>query len=178
MRFLAAIGVLAIAIAIGGAVYFFAGFYDVAAAGGGNPAVEWAVRNVREASVDRYMKAPPEPQWFSKPETVQAGAHEFVEEGCVRCHGAPGVKPDKFASGMDPNPPDLGEATKDDEPRHIFWIVKNGIRMTGMPAFGTHTPDDDIWKLVAFLKQMHAVQPQQFKEWASAGEAPDLTSSQ
>jgi len=175
---LAAIGVLAIAAAIAGAVYFFAGFYDVAAAGGGNPAVEWVVRNVREASVDRHMQAPPQPQWFSKPETVQAGAHEFVEEGCVRCHGAPGVKPDKFAAGMDPMPPDLGEATKDDEPKHIFWIVEHGIRMTGMPAFGAHTPKDDIWKLVAFLKQMHTVQPEQFKEWAAEGEQPGLTSSQ
>jgi mono/diheme cytochrome c family protein len=170
MRFLAAIGVLAICVAIAGAVYFFGGFYNVAASEGGNPLIEWAVVSVREASLDRHFHAPPPPAWFSDPKTVAAGAHEFVEEGCVRCHGGPGVKPDKFAQGMEPKPPDLKEVGEDDEPAHIFWVIKTGIRMTGMPAFGGHAGDDEIWRAVAFIKHIKDVSPEDFKTWSAAGE--------
>ncbi len=154
MRFLAFIGALAICVVIAGAVYFFGGFYDVSAASGGIPVVEWSARAVREASMDKHAHAPAPPSWFSDAKTVQAGAHEFAEEGCVDCHGAPGRKPDKFAQGMDPNPPDLGKAVAHDPPAHVFWVIKNGIRMTGMPAFGGHMKDDEIWRAVAFAQHM------------------------
>ncbi len=178
MRFLAFIGVLAIAVAIAGGAYFYGGFYDVSAAAGGNPAVEWSLENVREASVAKHYQAPPSPAWFSTPKAVQEGAHEFSEEGCVRCHGAPGVKPEKFAQGMEPNPPDLGKATKDDPPAKVFWTVKNGIRMTGMPAFGGHMKDDEIWRAVAFAQHEESVTPEQYKTWSAAhGEAGEHESA-
>ena len=136
MRILALIGVLAVAVSVASGIYFYGGFYDVSADTGGNPAVEWSLESVREASIDKHYQTTAAPAWFSTPKAVQAGAHEFAEEGCVRCHGAPGRARDKFAKGMNPEPPDLGKATKDDPPAKVFWIVKNGIRMTGMPAFG------------------------------------------
>ena len=167
MRLLAVIGALAIAAIVAGGVFFFGGFYDVSAVNGGDQAVEWAVRNVREASVHRQAKAPPQPAWFGKPETVKAGAQEFAEEGCANCHGAPGVKPEKFARGMDPDPPDLGRVGRKADPAAIFWVVKHGIRMTGMPGFGDHVKDEDIWKLTAFVKQMSGTSPATFKQWTS-----------
>jgi hypothetical protein len=173
LRFLAGLGVLAIVLVVAAAVYFFTGFYNVSALAGGNPALEWAVRNVREASVDTHAAAPAVPQWFSDPKTVAAGAHEFVEEGCVRCHGAPGRKPDKFARGMNPDPPSLAEAGRDDEPGQIFWTIKNGIRMTGMPAFGGRTKDDEIWRAVAFIKHFDEVTPEQFKAWSGGEHGED-----
>ena len=170
MRFLAFIGVLAICVAIAGAVYFFGGFFSVSAADGGNAAVSWALENVREASIDKHYQAPSPPSWLRDNKTVQTGAHEFAEEGCVNCHGAPGHKPDRFAKGMDPNPPDLGEATKDDPPAKVFWTIKNGIRMTGMPAFGGHMKDDEIWRAVAFAQHMTGVTPEQYKQWSAQAE--------
>ncbi|MGJ4964160.1 c-type cytochrome [Bradyrhizobium sp. HKCCYLRH3061] len=171
MRTLAAIGVLAICLATAGAIYFFGGFYDVAAAGGGNSVVAWAVANVREASLNQHVEAPATPAWFDDSKTVAAGAHEFAEEGCARCHGAPGRKPDKFAQGMEPRPPDLGDVTADDSPGYIYWVVKNGIRMTGMPAFRSHADDDEIWRAVAFVKHMKQVDANQFKQWSVDGES-------
>lgn len=170
MRFLAAIGVLAICAAIAGGVYFFGGFFNVAAANGGNAAVDWAVRNVREASIGMHAHAPAPPSWFNDPKTIHSGAHEFAEEGCVDCHGAPGRKPDKFAQGMDPNPPDLGKAVAHDEPGKVFWIVKHGIRMTAMPAFGRHMEDDEVWRAVAFAQHEESVTPTQFRQWSGLGQ--------
>ena len=174
MRFLtgllALVGVVAICLAITGVVYFFGGFYDVSAARGGNAPVAWAVRNVREASVNSHYHAPKPPAWFNTPKAVQEGAHEVTEEGCVRCHGAPGRKPDRFARGMDPNPPDLGKAVSHDPPEKVFWVIKNGIRMTGMPAFGNHMKDDEIWRAVAFAQNEGSVTPMQYEKWSKAGE--------
>ncbi len=173
MRFLAFIGALAICAAIAGVVYFFGGFYDVSVAAGGNPAVQWSVRAVREASVGQHARSSAPPAWFNDAKTVQAGAHEFAEEGCVDCHGAPGRKPAKFAQGMDPDPPDLGKHVAHDPPGHVFWIIKNGIRMTGMPAFGGHMSDDEIWRAVAFAQRMGGVTPEQYQQWSAQGEAGD-----
>ena len=52
-------------------------------------------------------------------------------------------------------------------PEELFWVVKNGIRMTGMPAFGGHASDDEIWRAVAFVKQMKKITPDQFKQWTA-----------
>jgi cytochrome c553 len=171
MRVLAFIGALAICAVIAGGIYFFGGFYNVSAATGGNPAVEWSARAVREASVGQHAQASKPPPWFNDAKTVTAGAHEFAEEGCVDCHGAPGRKPDKFAKGMDPNPPDLGKAVAHDPPGHVFWVIKNGIRMTGMPAFGGHMKDEEIWRAVAFAQHMAGVTPEQYQRWSAQVEA-------
>lgn len=165
MRFLAAIGALAILAAVASGVYFFDGYFDVAALNGGNAAVEWAVAQVREASIDRHAHAPSVPAWFNDAKTVRAGAHEFTEEGCVLCHGAPGQKREKFTQGMNPKPPDLAVANADDPPGYVFWIVRHGIRMTAMPAFGGHVGDDEIWRVVSFIKHLSKITPADYKAW-------------
>ena len=164
MRILSAIGALAIAIAIASIIYLFGGFYDISAAKDANPALAWTLQHVRERSIDGHYSARPTPVWFGDPTTIKAGAREFSEEGCVVCHGAPGHKPEHFAEGMDPKPPDLAKVGKDNAPAKMFWIVKNGIRMTGMPAFGHHATDDEIWRAVAFVRHMDSVTPAQFKK--------------
>lgn len=173
MRLLAALCVVLIAVIAAGAVYFFGGFYDVAASPPGNPLIEWAVKNIRSASIEKHSQAPPTPSWFDDPKTVRAGAQEFTEEGCVRCHGAPGRKPDKFVEGMNPKPPGLAKASAPDAPGKVFWIVKHGIRMTGMPEFGSHASDDEVWRAVAFVKHLKQVTPTEYKAWSGSGDAAE-----
>ena len=65
-----------------------------------------------------------------------------------------------------PTPPDLTKIVKEREPRHLFWVVKNGINMTGMPSFGaTGMEDPEIWSVVAFLKKLPDVKEEDFKKW-------------
>jgi hypothetical protein len=57
------------------------------------------------------------------------------------------------------------------EPRELFWVVKNGIKMTGMPSFGAAgVPDKEIWSIVAFLKKLPSVSEADYKAWT--GPAP------
>lgn len=87
-------------------------------------------------------------------ETLRGGLAHF-RENCLLCHGAPGVDPGEIGQGLNPGAPDLTlpriQARTDGE---LFWITSNGIRMTGMPAFGPTHDENEIWQIVAFLRHL------------------------
>jgi len=167
MKLLALIGALAIVVAIAAAVYFFGGFYSVAGTQEDPGVVKWALINVRMASINRHATdAPPIP--IDDPANVQAGARAFATRGCTDCHGGPGVEWEKFSEGMHPDPPDLKDVVKERLPNELFWVVKNGINMTGMPSFGKiGVPDQEIWTIVAFLKKLPNVSEADYKTWTA-----------
>lgn len=171
MRFLATIGLLAIVAAAALAVYLFGGFYNVAANADDPAPVDWALVRIRQASVRSHGTASP-PFPLGESARIQEGARAFAQRGCINCHGAPGVSWAKFSEGLKPAPPDLKEIAPLTEPGQIFWVVKNGIRMTGMPSFGAiEVPDQEIWSMVAFIKALPSVSEEQFKTW-TASSAP------
>ena len=87
------------------------------------------------------------------PQAVASGFHHYADT-CLGCHGAPGISPKEFAQGLNPPAPKLTDSLGKLDDAELFWIIKHGIRMTGMPALGpTHT-DDDIWKVVAFVRHL------------------------
>jgi hypothetical protein len=168
MRFLAFIGALAIIIAVGAAAYFFGGYYNVAASLEDPGIVKWALIRVRMASIERHATeaAPAE---YDGPDKVQAGARAFLTRGCTNCHGGPGVPWAKFSEGLRPDPPDLKEIVNERTPADLFWVIKNGINMTGMPSFGAiEVPDAEIWTIVGFLKKLPSVKEADFKSWTAA----------
>jgi mono/diheme cytochrome c family protein len=168
MRFLAMIGGLAIVIAIGAALFFFGGFYSVAGTAEDPAVVNWALVQVRTASIDRYAQDQP-PAAFNDPASVQAGAKAFAAHGCTTCHGGPGVEWAKFSEGLHPDPPDLKEVVDHRSPAQLFWVVKNGINMTGMPSFAlAGVKDDEIWSIVAFLKKLPGVSEADYKAWTAS----------
>jgi hypothetical protein len=127
MRILALIGALAIAVALGAAGFFFGGFYSVAATAAEPGIINWALVNVRIASINRRATDSP-PVSLDNLTSVEAGARAFAARGCLNCHGGPGVKWAKFTEGMLPYPPDLKDLAKDREPPQLFWVVKKGYK--------------------------------------------------
>ena len=102
------------------------------------------------------------------PAIVQAGARAFAARGCVNCHGAPGANWQKFSEGLRPDPPDLKDVSGQREPAQLFWVIKNGIKMTGMPGFGlVGVEDKEIWSIVAFIKKLPNVSDADFKAWTA-----------
>lgn len=167
MRWLAAIGALAIVIGVGAAIFFFGGFYSVAGTAEDPAVVKWALEKVRLASIDRHATAKA-PAGFSSDDMTQAGARVFARLGCVNCHGAPGADWAKFSEGLRPDPPDLKDVAPARTPEQIFWTVKNGINMTGMPSFArAGASDDDLWRVTAFVKKLPQVSEDQFKQWTA-----------
>ena len=170
MRLLATIGALAIIFGIGIAVLFFGGYYSVAGTAEDPAAVTWALTKVRVASINRHATDVP-PASFSDTNMVQAGARAYASNGCANCHGAPGVMWLKYSEGLHPDPPDLKKVAGDLSPAQLFWIIKNGINMTGMPSFElAGVKDDEIWSIAAFVKNLPTVSEADYKSWTAAAE--------
>ena len=167
MRILAVIGALAIILGIGAAVFFFGGFYSVAGTAEDPPVVTWALTQVRNASISRHAQDQP-PSSINDPASVRAGAKAFAAHGCTTCHGGPCVSWAKSSEGLHPDPPDLKKVVDQRTPAQLFWIVKNGINMTGMPSFAlAGVKDDEIWSIVAFLKRLPGVSEADYKAWTA-----------
>ncbi len=132
--------------------------------------VAWALIRVREASIDRHAAGVSPPAGLDDPAMVQAGARAFAARGCPACHGAPGVEWAKFSEAIRPDPPDLKEVAQNDAVGRIFWVVKNGIKMTGMPGFSMIGADDkEIWSIAAFVKMLPKVSDADYKAWTAGG---------
>lgn len=96
----------------------------------------------------------------------------FVEH-CSVCHGVDGRGGTTFGRNMYPKVPDLTLAdTQQLKDGELFYIVSNGIRFSGMPAFGGEDSPQEIWHLVAFLRRLPQLSPEELKRmWETAGEA-------
>ncbi len=169
MRFLALIGALAIILAIGAAVFFFGGFYSVAESEDDPAIVSWALAHVRAASVARRATETP-PASLTDPAMVKAGARAYATIGCANCHGGPPDKDwAKWSEGLKPVPADLKVMAKERTAPELFWVIKNGVKMTGMPSFGlAGAPDQQIWTIVAFIKNLPSMSDEDYKSWTAS----------
>jgi mono/diheme cytochrome c family protein len=137
---------------LGAAGFVYSGLYDISATDQHLAPTYYAIRVTMERSVARRAKdidVPP----LGAPAQLERGL-SLYRAHCVQCHGAPGIAPGPFALGLTPLPTPLARSGKDRSPAHLYWVVKHGIKMTGMPAWEFRMPDDDLWAVVAFLKQL------------------------
>jgi mono/diheme cytochrome c family protein len=123
-------------------------------------------KRLAEVALDRSVarRAPKGPNPFAaSPGGLQGGIAHY-KEMCVFCHGAPGVDASEAGEGLNPPAPDLSLAkVQKRTDGELFWILQNGIRMTGMPAFGPTHKDEEIWKIVAFLRHLPKLTPEEEK---------------
>lgn len=140
--------------------FIHSGIFNVAATEQHSSVVAWILHTTMKKSVKTRagkLKIPTN-IIFSK----SKGLKDFGEM-CVLCHGAPGIKRSSIGIGLNPRPPALREKAKEWTMPELFWIVKNGIKMSGMPAFGpTHT-DEQIWQIVFFIKNLPDIKPQEYQ---------------
>lgn len=141
---------LVVLLLIAGAVAFIhSGIYDVSASVPHGAFSRWVMETTVHASVARRAGRVDVPD-LADDSLVLAGVNDF-ESMCVPCHGAPGKEPGEVGQGLNPPAPDLADSAREMSPAELFWVTKNGIRMTGMPAWGSTHADDALWPLVALL---------------------------
>lgn len=158
---LTAVAVVALAAGVG-LLVIHTGAYNVAATTPHLSITRWALNTLQQSSVSRRAAdiegAPPVDS-----AALATGFHHF-HAMCVQCHGAPGVDRGELGQGMRPRPPRLEEQAGAWTDAELFWIVKHGIRLAGMPAFGpTHT-DQDLWGIVAFTRRLETMSEEQYAE--------------
>lgn len=144
---LVAIVSVSAAAAVAAAVFAYSGIYNVAA---DDPHWDLTTRfleTVREQSVARRAQAVGDVPDLDDPQLVLKGAGQYAAM-CVNCHLAPGVPDNQLSRGLYPRPPRLNESQLD--ARKSFVVIKHGLKMSGMPAWGGDHGDDAVWSLVAF----------------------------
>ncbi|HKJ87363.1 MAG TPA: cytochrome c [Gammaproteobacteria bacterium] len=162
MTFLKHALILLLLVAVVGIAIMYSGIYNVSAEYPHPGIFKWFLDTTMERSVENHAKGVEAPADLDSPAMVQTGVKEFHED-CAGCHGAPGKEPAPPGKNMLPEPPDLKEAGEEMSPGEIYWVIKHGVRMTGMPAWGPHLEDKELWSLVALIKQFPEMTPQQYQ---------------
>lgn len=139
------------------------GIYNVAASHPHTKLTEWLTHETMIHSARRHAGSIEAPRAFTGKQLI-AGFCAY-ETHCVACHGAAAVAREQWVSGMEPSPPYLLDATSKWTPSELFWIVKNGIKMTGMPSWGDSMSDAQVWNVVAWLEASRQLPPQTYVRW-------------
>lgn len=93
---------------------------------------------------------------------LREGFKEF-DGMCIVCHGAPGKERSDIGKGLRPQPPNLAEVAQGWTSGQLFWIIKNGVKMTGMPAFGVTHDDKQLWSIVGFVRRLPRTSAQEYE---------------
>ena len=165
--FLLAMAAVVLAIA-GAAIYF--GLVNVSGTAQSPPAArllfEFALqRAVHEQA--QHVVAPP----LDGIDRLTRGAARY-RTSCEPCHRGPGVERSEIANVLNPAPADLSLTAGRWTPAEIFWIVKNGIRMSGMPAWGSIYSDEELWDVAALVHRLPRMSASEYAELERAAGPP------
>jgi cytochrome c553 len=166
---------IAIALAVfpvAAVLFAWIGFFNIGASSGHWPVTNWALHSAMRAAVKTYAFLDVDVPDRLPTESIPAAAGHFAR-GCAGCHGAPGEEVPKAVQRMLPPPPDLAGKVGEWNDAELFWIVKHGVRFTGMPAWPTQSRDDEVWAMVAFLRDLPAMSADTYRAMA-VGEAGRL----
>jgi mono/diheme cytochrome c family protein len=146
------------------------GFYNFGADSPHTAVVQSVIELARDRSVEAHAGGLKIPK-LNDEGMIADGASHYAGM-CTQCHLAPGLKENEMRPGMNPKPPILADFPADD-PAEQFWIVKHGIKMSGMPAWGTTHTDAEIWEIVAFLQNLHGMTPEKYHALIKAAPHPE-----
>jgi cytochrome c553 len=161
---------LGLVVAAGGLIVAAAGVIPIRASSGHWPLTRWFLEFSMERSVSTYALGTEVPDLSDSALVVRGAAH--YETGCRSCHGAPGRARSGVALGLTPSPPILAPIVRRWKTEELFYIVKHGVKMTGMPAWPAVGRDDEVWAVVAFLLELPALSEEGYEELAFGDPAP------
>ena len=139
----------------------YAGIYNVAADIPHTQPVYWLFETVRDRSIASRARELVVPNDLSDPARISSGAGQYAEM-CSVCHLAPGMERTEISRGLYPRAPELRRKT-DLTAAEQFWIVKHGVKMTGMPAWGVTHSDKLLWDVVALLRKLPELTKEQYE---------------
>ncbi|BDT61100.1 hypothetical protein MasN3_45940 [Massilia varians] len=155
-----------------GLAVLFGGWYNIGATAQHFPFVYTVLEEGMANSVRHHAREVRVPR-LGDEQQLRIGAAVYRDK-CLQCHGGPGVAQSTIGMSMQPIPGPLVDANQHWEARELYWITKNGIKMSGMPAWEYHLGEDEIWAVVAFVRAMPAMSAQDFRAWTAAPGAPAL----
>lgn len=157
---LATTAILAVVSATAFGIFIQSGAYNFAADDPHTPVVFSLLEHMRERSIDARVGDLKVPALGNQQRIVQgAGNYNAM---CVQCHRSPGIGETELSKGLYPSPPNL--STESVETAYAFWVIKHGVKASGMPAWGKSMSDDYIWNMVAFLQALPKLDEAHYRE--------------
>ena len=144
------------------------GAFNVAATSPHSKPVEWVLSETMDRSV-AVRSAGLKPSQAALNAKGAAGFKEFANR-CVLCRGGPGVEASEIGKGLYPPAPELSKATGDLSMAEVYWIISNGIKDTGMPAFKTGHQDEQLWLIASFVKRLEGMSAEDYRKLSQAGD--------
>lgn len=151
------------------ATFIFGGFYNIGADAPHTTIVTSALDELREKSISRHAAGVEVPADLGDAKRIAAGAGLY-NEMCTGCHLGPGIDKTELSQGIYPEAPELAKGD-DLSTAEQFWVIKHGVKLTAMPAWGKTHNDQLIWDMVAFIRAMPKMSPKQYR--ATVASAPE-----
>ena len=150
-------------------IFVYAGVYNVGADAPHSPLVYNVLQELRDRAVSSHASGITPPADLNSPQRIAAGAGLY-NEMCTGCHLGPGVERSELSQGLYPAAPELARGD-DLSPAEQFWVIKHGMKLTAMPAWGKTHDDQLIWDMVAFIRQLPKLNASQYQ--AAVSSAPE-----
>ena len=151
---------LALLLIAGVAAFIHGGLYDIGADSPHSDAVFWLLQTTRNRSIEVHA-TDEVPSNLADPKRIASGAAQY-DEMCTSCHLAPGMERTEISRGLYPRAPELRRPSQMTSAER-FWVIKHGIKMTGMPAWGMTHDDEILWDIVAFLNKLPELSAEQYR---------------
>jgi len=161
MKSIKTLVVLLVLAGIGAGAFIGLGIYNVAADDPHWPITYRVMETLRSRSISSRADDIQVPA-LDDEALVRSGAGNF-DSMCVGCHLSPGASDTELSLGLYPTPPTWSELGLVD-PREAFWVVKHGVKMSGMPAWGKSMDDKYIWGMVALMQQFPKMTAERYQE--------------
>tara|TARA_R110000823_G_scaffold47903_19_gene122013 strand:- start:6680 stop:7588 length:909 start_codon:yes stop_codon:yes gene_type:complete len=167
----ATIGVLALLALVGAALFVYLGVYNVSALRQHTQPVYGLIDDSLRASIKRRANEIAVPALAER--DWSGSGLRLYRQHCLQCHGAPGEAPQAFSLSLTPVPTALAEAARELSSGELFWVIQQGIKMSGMPAWQYRLSEAEIWDIVAFMRRVPGLSVADYRRLsASAGQQP------
>ncbi|MBS7457230.1 c-type cytochrome [Coralloluteibacterium stylophorae] len=155
------------ALAVFGMAVAWSGAINIAASSGHWPVTAWFLHWTMRNSARTWstVQAPDEP--LDDGGLVSAAGH--FARSCAACHGAPGAAPSPVMQGATPEAPDLAATAAEWSDAELFWIVRHGVKYTGMPAWPAQDRDDEVRRMAAFVRRLPGMSTDEYRGLVGAG---------
>ena len=169
-----------IVVGLGGALTVVGGLAPIKASSGHWPITAAFLNFTMRRSVIVHSLGTETPPLDDRALVLKGAGH--YEIGCSPCHGSPALRQPLIALAMTPHPPELSKEIPKWRARELFYIVKHGVKFTGMPAWPAQERDDEVWAMVAFLRALPKLSADEYRRLirddagASGGMSPPSSS--
>ncbi len=163
------VAVAAVLLVIAATGFLWFGVYNIAADAPHTRGVYALLESLRDRSIAVRARNITPPADLGSPARTSVGAGLYADM-CSGCHLGPGVEPSEISQGLYPQAPELAK-TNDLSPQQQFWIIKHGIKLSAMPAWGKTHPDPLIWDMVAFVRKLPTLSPGAYRKAVASAPA-------